>query len=62
MSIVLYKTGKKHIVDGVECDLVVVETVEEMNSLLADGCVHDPKELGKPKAKKDEKRKGESDQ
>lgn len=62
MSIVVYKTGKKDIVDGVECDIVVVETVEQMESLIKEGCVHDPKELSKPKAKLNEKHKGGSDQ
>jgi hypothetical protein len=62
MSIVLYKKGNKHIVDGVECEIVVIETVDEMNVLLKKDHVHNPSDLiEKPKAKSDEKHKGGSD-
>ena len=45
MSICLYKKGDKHIVDGVKCEIVVIESVSEMESLLDDGHVHDVKDL-----------------
>lgn len=62
MSIVLYKKGNKHVVDDVQCEIVVIDSVEEMNILLKKDHVHDPKDLlEKPKAKSDEKHKGGSD-
>lgn len=62
MSIALYKKGNKHKVDGVECEIVLVESVDEMKVLLKDGHVHNPVDLiDKPKAKSDEKHKGGSD-
>lgn len=37
MAISLYKKGVSHVVDGVHCTVVTVQTVDDMNALLADG-------------------------
>jgi len=37
MAISLYKKGVSHVVDGVHCTVVTVQTVDDMNALLAGG-------------------------
>jgi len=62
MAISLYKKGVSHVVDGVHCAVVTVQTVDDMNALLADGEhfhtveeLYAPPKLKKPRGKAGEK-------
>lgn len=45
MSIVLYKRGNKNLVDGLECEIVLIENTDDMESLLDDGHVLNVQDL-----------------
>lgn len=59
--IALYKKGRTHIVKDLDCTIVRVENVEQMNALLADGeHFHTVEELyEQPKPKKPRGKAGE---
>jgi len=44
MSVIIYREGGSHVVDGIKCDQIMVEA-SRLHAHLANGCVVDPKEL-----------------
>lgn len=54
MAIHVYKKGTKHTVNGVLCEIVYCIDVTDMNAQLANGCVHDEKELYAEKKESEE--------
>jgi hypothetical protein len=54
MAIHVYKEGNKHTVNGIKCEIVSCVDVADMNHQIANGCVHNEKELYAEKKESEE--------